>query len=81
MLIIKFNKNIYFLLCMTSASHLKKELVEAVILPMNQGDRFKTIGIKPPKGMFYISFLKKKLHTLWLVIYPTYVFLVCYFKY
>ncbi|XP_063899849.1 26S proteasome regulatory subunit 6A-B-like [Zophobas morio] len=28
-----------------------EELVEAVILPMNQGDRFKTIGIKPPKGV------------------------------
>jgi len=28
-----------------------EELVEAVILPMSQGERFKNIGIKPPKGV------------------------------
>ncbi|ODV58448.1 proteasome regulatory particle base subunit RPT5 [Ascoidea rubescens DSM 1968] len=27
-----------------------EELVEAVVLPMQQADKFKTIGIKPPKG-------------------------------
>jgi 26S proteasome regulatory subunit T5 len=27
-----------------------EELVEAVILPMEQADKFKTLGIKPPKG-------------------------------
>ncbi|EKM79315.1 hypothetical protein AGABI1DRAFT_113879 [Agaricus bisporus var. burnettii JB137-S8] len=27
-----------------------EELVEAIVLPMEQADRFKTIGIKPPKG-------------------------------
>jgi ATP-dependent 26S proteasome regulatory subunit len=29
-----------------------EELVEAIILPMEQVDKFKTIGIKPPKGCF-----------------------------
>jgi 26S proteasome regulatory subunit T5 len=28
-----------------------EELVEAVVLPMTQADRFKNIGIKPPKGV------------------------------
>lgn len=27
-----------------------EELVEAIVLPMEQADRFKTLGIKPPKG-------------------------------
>ncbi|KAF7796250.1 hypothetical protein EIP86_007424 [Pleurotus ostreatoroseus] len=27
-----------------------EELVEAVVLPMEQADKFKTLGIKPPKG-------------------------------
>lgn len=27
-----------------------EELVEAIVLPMKQADKFKTIGIKPPKG-------------------------------
>lgn len=27
-----------------------EELVEAIVLPMTQGDRFKSLGIKPPKG-------------------------------
>lgn len=27
-----------------------EELVEAVVLPMTHADRFKKIGIKPPKG-------------------------------
>ncbi|KAI0345988.1 26S proteasome subunit P45 [Trametopsis cervina] len=27
-----------------------EELVEAIVLPMEQADKFKTIGIKPPKG-------------------------------
>jgi 26S proteasome regulatory subunit T5 len=27
-----------------------EELVEAIVLPMTQADRFKTLGIKPPKG-------------------------------
>lgn len=28
-----------------------EELVEAVVLPMQQADKFKTLGIKPPKGV------------------------------
>jgi ATP-dependent 26S proteasome regulatory subunit len=27
-----------------------EELVEAIVLPMEQSDKFKTLGIKPPKG-------------------------------
>jgi 26S proteasome regulatory subunit T5 len=27
-----------------------EELVEAIILPMEQADKFKTLGIQPPKG-------------------------------
>ena len=27
-----------------------EELVEAIVLPMEQADKFKIIGIKPPKG-------------------------------
>ena len=27
-----------------------EELVEAIVLPMEQADKFKTLGIKPPKG-------------------------------
>jgi hypothetical protein len=27
-----------------------EELVEAVVLPMQQQEKFKTLGIKPPKG-------------------------------
>jgi 26S proteasome regulatory subunit T5 len=27
-----------------------EELVEAIVLPMKQADKFKTLGIKPPKG-------------------------------
>ena len=27
-----------------------EELVEAIVLPMEQEDKFKTLGIKPPKG-------------------------------
>ncbi|KAG1770834.1 26S proteasome subunit P45 [Suillus placidus] len=27
-----------------------EELVEAIVLPMDQADKFKTLGIKPPKG-------------------------------
>lgn len=37
----------------TDAGGLDKqieELAEAIVLPMQQTDRFKTIGIKPPKG-------------------------------
>ncbi|KAJ2543664.1 26S proteasome regulatory subunit 6A [Coemansia sp. RSA 1853] len=29
----------------------KKELVEAIVLPMTHADRFKRLGIKPPKGV------------------------------
>ena len=29
-----------------------EELVEAVVLPMQQQEKFKTLGIKPPKGTF-----------------------------
>lgn len=28
-----------------------EELVEAIVLPMKHGDKFKTLGIKPPKGV------------------------------
>lgn len=28
-----------------------EELVEAIVLPMTHADRFKNLGIKPPKGM------------------------------
>ena len=28
-----------------------QELVEAVVLPMTHGDRFKALGIRPPKGV------------------------------
>ena len=28
-----------------------EELVEAIVLPMEQADKFKTLGIKPPKGV------------------------------
>ncbi|CAH7688652.1 ATP-dependent 26S proteasome regulatory subunit [Phakopsora pachyrhizi] len=28
-----------------------EELVEAIVLPMQQADKFKTLGIKPPKGV------------------------------
>lgn len=28
-----------------------EELVEAVVLPMQQADKFITLGIKPPKGV------------------------------
>ena len=28
-----------------------EELVEAVVLPMQQQEKFKTLGIKPPKGI------------------------------
>ena len=27
-----------------------EELIEAVVLPMKQSDKFKNLGIKPPKG-------------------------------
>jgi 26S proteasome regulatory subunit T5 len=27
-----------------------EELVDAIVLPMEQAEKFKTIGIKPPKG-------------------------------
>ena len=27
-----------------------EELVEAIVLPMSHGERFKNLGIKPPKG-------------------------------
>jgi 26S proteasome regulatory subunit T5 len=27
-----------------------EELVEAIVLPMTHADRFKNIGIRPPKG-------------------------------
>ena len=27
-----------------------EELLEAIVLPIKQADKFKTIGIKPPKG-------------------------------
>ena len=27
-----------------------EELVEAIVLPMEQSEKFKTLGIKPPKG-------------------------------
>lgn len=27
-----------------------EEMVEAIVLPMTQADKFKNIGIKPPKG-------------------------------
>lgn len=29
-----------------------EELVEAIVLPMQQQEKFKTLGIKPPKGIF-----------------------------
>ena len=28
-----------------------EELAEAIVLPMEHADRFKTLGIKPPKGV------------------------------
>lgn len=28
-----------------------EELVEAIVLPMKHADKFKTLGIKPPKGV------------------------------
>ena len=28
-----------------------EELAEAIVLPMEQADKFKTLGIKPPKGV------------------------------
>ena len=29
-----------------------EELVEAIVLPMTHAERFKNLGIKPPKGKF-----------------------------
>jgi 26S proteasome regulatory subunit T5 len=29
-----------------------EELVEAIVLPMTHSERFKNLGIKPPKGKF-----------------------------
>jgi 26S proteasome regulatory subunit T5 len=29
------------------------ELIEAVVLPMKEKERFDAIGIKPPKGVFF----------------------------
>lgn len=31
-----------------------EELVEAIVLPMTQADKFKTLGIKPPKVCFVL---------------------------
>lgn len=28
-----------------------EELIEAIVLPMEQADKFKTLGIRPPKGV------------------------------
>jgi len=28
-----------------------EELVEAIVLPMSHAERFKNLGIKPPKGL------------------------------
>lgn len=33
-----------------------EELVEAIVLPMTHADKFKNLGIKPPKGI-YLQFL------------------------
>jgi 26S proteasome regulatory subunit T5 len=32
-----------------------EELVEAIVLPMTHAERFKNLGIKPPKGLFLSS--------------------------
>ena len=34
-----------------------EELVEAIVLPMTHADRFKNLGIKPPKGISCFFFL------------------------
>ena len=35
-----------------------EELVEAVVLPMQHPERFKQLGIKPPKGKHIINSLR-----------------------
>ena len=35
-----------------------QELVEAIVLPMTEKDRFITMGIKPPKVWIFLDFLK-----------------------
>jgi 26S proteasome regulatory subunit T5 len=35
-----------------------EELVEAVVWPMQESERFKKIGIKAPKGMFSAVFIR-----------------------
>jgi 26S proteasome regulatory subunit T5 len=39
-----------------------EELVEAVVWPMKEAERFKKIGIKAPKGTFPISYCSDKNH-------------------
>lgn len=36
-----------------------EELVEAVVWPMKEAERFKKIGIKAPKGIFIITYACK----------------------
>ena len=37
-----------------------QELVEAVVLPMTHKQRFKNLGIKPPKGTYFFFFVIPK---------------------
>ena len=38
-----------------------KELVEAIVLPVTHKDKFKALGIRPPKGLLYNG----QLHLAW----------------
>lgn len=37
-----------------------EELVEAVVWPMKEAERFKKIGIKAPKGMFCSCYVRRE---------------------
>lgn len=40
-----------------------EELVEAIVWPMKEADRFKKIGIKAPKGMQNARYGRRSVHT------------------
>jgi 26S proteasome regulatory subunit T5 len=42
-----------------------EELVEAVVLPMQQQEKFKTLGIKPPKGILLIYRINNRRTHVW----------------
>ncbi len=39
-----------------------EELVEAIVLPMTQKDKFQKLGIKPPKGILIFVFNFDNIH-------------------